>query len=319
MRRAYVACAGALLGLACNSSRARSVEIEAPLEHFVAPAWIELVPPLRLPSRVGSENRVEVYLSLPAAGVVSVTGEGPQASLVLPAGSRAARVERRPFGADPRSSLYGIVDVRATEWTAQGERFSVLRPAFDGPSARLVGYEWARDDENGHAEATAGLVRLVERLAPPARRAAEAEAAKINNQCAGCHAHARAANARPRQHGVANRGTDATGSYQLTSIFSSRAPLEQYFPVEKNLEDRFVRFECATGAAVEVHRDQRRVSCADGSVPWGVVDVKAALAAGDERVQALCASRRSLAARFDGAARTAFAGALVECGAPGAP
>jgi hypothetical protein len=139
------------------------------------------------------------------------------------------------------------------------------------------------------------------------------EAARINNDCAGCHQHGRPPNRRPREHGIANRGTDGSGCYQIQNILSSRVPVENYFPVETNLDDPFVHFDCESTDAL-VDRQAKRVRCADGSVPRGLFDVRAALSASDARAEKLCRARRYVFLHLDETGRQAFSPGFEECG-----
>ena len=60
-------------------------------------------------------------------------------------------------------------------------------------------------------------------------------------------------------------------------------------------------------------RNSARVSCSDGSVPWGHMDLAAALRMGDRRAEEVCRTRASLAAHLDDDGKRVFAAELREC------
>jgi hypothetical protein len=91
-----------------------------------------------------------------------------------------------------------------------------------------------------------------------------------------------------------------------------------------NVDDEFIKFHCfaADGQDNEVvwiqRPDQTKwPSCADGTVPIGVIDVPAGLKAKEIHVTRLCKSRQAFYDRMDDVAKKAFADAFKACGIGG--
>lgn len=290
--------------------------IAAPREHFARSGFVEMVPPLRLPLR-SRRHRTEVWLKIPDGERITTRTVGGRTLLELPPGSGAARVEMTAGRDLAEREEYRVADVRGTRFERAGEAFFVLRPVDTGLDAPLEGWQWHRDSEQEQSLATERMAELAARSLTPEARSRETAAISKSNNCAGCHQHAREANSRFREHGIANRGTDASGCYQVQGVLLSHLPLESYFPIETNLEDPFVRFDCGSDEAL-ASRGGGKVTCRDGSVPWGQLDVRSALQAGDTHARGVCESRRYLFQRLDAEGREAFRAGFEECGL-GAP
>ncbi len=300
---------------ACRSPAADPlvrVTIAAPRDHFARSGFAEMVPPLRLPLR-SLRHRTEVWLKIPDGERITTRALGGRTLLELPPGSEAARVEMTAGRDLAEREEHRVADVRGTRFERTGEAFFVLRPVDTGLDAPLEGWRWRRDSKQEQSIATERMAELAARLLAPEARSREAAAIRKSNDCAGCHQHAREANVRFREHGIANRGTDASGCYQVQGVLLSHLPLESYFPVETNLEDPFVRFDCGSDETV-ARRKNRKVTCPDGTVPQGRLDVRSALRAGDAHAYAVCKSRRYLFERLDAKGREAFRAGFEECG-----
>jgi hypothetical protein len=264
--------------------------------------FVEMVPPLRLPSRVDGSEKIEVWLKLPPTGSLGVKWIEGQArhALTYPPGTVADRIEM----------LDGvhIVDVRGTELGERGaESFHVYRGhGEDG----LLEVMWPRDDAAAQAEATRALVAH-----EIAEGRSQVQSVKINNACGPCHAHAR----EERLAGVPARRTDAAGWFVPETVLLDRVPVEHHRPREMNVDDPFVRFVCpsASGEApaeVVRHDDGTRWPvCAGKVAAVGVLDLPAALAANDAHARQVCDSRRALFSRMDDEARRAYASAFEAC------
>jgi hypothetical protein len=97
------------------------------------------------------------------------------------------------------------------------------------------------------------------------------------------------------------------------------APLETHRARDMNEGDPFIHIACGDGTEASLAagpRRRRHYICADGSVPRGRTDLRAALAAKDAHAKAVCASRAYLAAHMDDDGREAFAESLRECAPP---
>jgi hypothetical protein len=280
---------GLLVGL---SGRVNEVHIDEPAA-WNKRGYVELVPPLLLPTSNDENDDIRVWIKLPEGGRISVD----KGRLVYPAGTVVERVEQ----------VAGrVVDVRGTRFAADGERFHVLRAV----GARLEGFEWSRGDADAQMRATELLQGLLRRSSVDERGIARL--ARLN-VCASCHNHDRA-EAKRQTDARPHRGTDGAGLYVPRSVLEDRAPLDQHRQRERNI-GRFVTVSCGDGPAQLVEEGGVRFyRCANGAVPVGRFDIAAARAAGDSHAAAVCESRRWLRANLDDAGRAAFASAFAACG-----
>jgi hypothetical protein len=290
----------------------QEIRIAEPRDHFSREGYVQMVPPLLLPRR-NERSRVEVWLKLPTGRPIAKRIQGGTPLLELPPGSRAARVESLAVGDDPETWAFSVADVRGTQFNADGELFFALRPENRRFDSALLGWSWRRSSSEEQARASEHLAELAASIVAPHLPQREKAATRYKNACATCHQHGRRVNERPGEHGVANRATDASGCYQIQNVLVSHLPLETYFPLETNLDSPFVSFDCGDQEAL-VDWSERRVSCADGRIPWGRLDVRAALRGADEHARAVCASRKYLYDHLDEPGRRAFHDGFEECG-----
>jgi hypothetical protein len=116
--------------------------------------------------------------------------------------------------------------------------------------------------------------------------------------------------------GIVNRGSDDSGFFQVATVLADRVPIEIHRVFNPNADDPFIRFVCGEGdAPAVVDRGKLgSVKCPGGEVPEGVLDLPAALRAGDAHARRVCLSRRYLYDRLDEAGRDAWRDAMAECG-----
>jgi hypothetical protein len=283
--------------------------------HWRDNGFVEMVPPVRLPSDKSARDRIAVWLKVG-------TGEGQKinarrladgrVTLVFPPGTVADRVE---------SMGDAVIDVRGTTLDDGGvERFHVYVAEEEAPSA-LVGWEWRRGDFDAEASATRALLAQLHKTRrrmkgePPPSEQQHRNSIMIyerNNNCGACHAHDKP----PTTRGNAvHRATDASGFFVPLSVLAAELPLERHRPWEMNVGDPFLTLRCESGAPRLVERGfARSYVCAGAEVPTARLDVPRALAADDERARAMCASRRYLHEHMSDDARALFADAFVACG-----
>jgi hypothetical protein len=307
----------------CVSTRARApverVEIDTPQTHWAREGFVEMVPPVRLPSSTRDADDVAVWLKIPDGGVIETRWSDAREGWVLafPPGTVADRVEQRGSG-DRRA----VVDVRGTRIGEGGEEWMhTLRRAEAGPDASLFGYEWPRSNPDAHAVATEKLLaELAHR--PPGNTMSEAartrmlDSVRTKNQCVTCHVYERPDNRFEGEHGLVNRGTDASGFFTPQTVLLEVVPLEPYGGWDRNLDDPAVAIECPDGAATQrsKSKDKRkraRVVCRNAAVPRGRLDVSALPR---ERLDRLCRARRYLFDHLDARGREVYASALDACG-----
>jgi len=144
------------------------------------------------------------------------------------------------------------------------------------------------------------------------RRTAFLRDVEGKNACAQCHAISRRINATQREHGLVNRGTDASGFFTPWTLFADAIPLETYGGNDRSETDRWVTIACPSGAEPTAAADGR-ARCPNNEVPLGTYDLTGALREGDSRALRICTGRRVLGEHFSEALRLRFASALGEC------
>jgi hypothetical protein len=289
-----------------------AVWIADPEQHWKGGGFVEMVPPIRLPSDPTGNDRIAVYLSLPPAIRVEASGRPGDATLRFPPGTIADRVESLGFVGGDGIRRWTVIDVRGTTFLDGGrERFHVLRPSRDTPLCPLQGYEWTRGDGAAARTATGLLVEQLRRHEPRADRGRF----RRQNGCASCHQPDRPASSSADRRGP-HRATDASGLFVPVSVLQDGAPIEAHRPRDMNADDPFVQVRCGLDPApLRRFRDgARRFTCDDGSVPRATRDIRAGLAAGDPYTRAVCASRRALFEHMDASARDLFVAAFRACG-----
>jgi len=289
---------------------ARRLRIEEPDDFWAREGYVELITPLAPPTRRDGSSRIEVWLRIPDGARITRDATG---ALVLPPGSEADRVERIRVGEE-----WIVADVRGARM-GEGIRFlRLLRPERAGRGSALLGYEWPDERRDLGRQVHEVLGDLIRSGGGVAREGVDRErfASLLDSRggCVQCHARRQPDRTHVSQ-GTPYRATDALGWYSPLAVLRDGAPIERYRPRDLNHEREAVRLSCPDGEA-EVARDARGgafVRCADGGIAWGHLDLRAALAAGEERAQGVCASRRYLLAHMDEATRDAFQASLAPC------
>jgi hypothetical protein len=289
------------------------VAIEEPATYWERSGFVEMVPPIRLPSAEGRE-RIAVWLRIPDGERIGVVpGAGGRPTLTFPSGAVADRLDMRD-GEEAGS----VQDVRGTRFELGREVFHVLRPI--GPS-RLVGVEWPRGDEAASREATATMrAQLAWAMGTNAATLRGRRALDLFerlNDCGGCHVHNKPEErASANRSGLPNRASDANGLYTIATVLDVGAPLETHRALDRNENDPYVSVACLDGntARLQPRGEQRHFVCADGSVPYATLDLERALAHEDPHARAVCRSRRYLYDHMDATGRSTFAAAFTACG-----
>jgi hypothetical protein len=299
----------------------RTERIQHP-DYWRRMGYAEMVPSLRLPTTHDATDIIRVYVRVPPEHWISahyLKAQGRR-TLLFPAGTRADRVESMRYRTDRGEFRETPMDVRGTLIEADGApRFHCLRPESGKPLAPLLGWSWPANDPAAREEATRRIMALASRVGtpidgPPLSGNALRALGRLND-CAHCHIanhrHETSVDAAP----FPRRETDASGFYVPLSVLHSEVALAATRPLDPNAGDPYVDVRCGTEPARLVHDgDWIWYRCADGRVPVGRRDVRAALAAGDSYTEEVCRSRRYLHEHMDRAARQAFAASFRECG-----
>jgi len=297
----------------------RRIEAPASIPALTSGAWelgdaepnrrdppIELVAAVRPPTSADGRVRILTFLALPRGGQLGVDALG---ALRVPPGTLALRIEALAESGDDEAPQPGwrILDARATLFDRSGERFHMLRP---GPTAGVMsGLSWPRSNE-GTAHARDAIATMVSTGA--FARGSDVDSAEMIsklqriNDCASCHVPSRKESLSPAA--LVQKGTDASGSFQLAAVLSDDAPFEVYRARDANLGDPFVEARCD---GVVIPSGVR--ACPDGQRARGHYRMSTALAAGDRHAGRVCTSRRALLARMDADAARAYTSIVAEC------
>ncbi|HEY4223006.1 MAG TPA: hypothetical protein VGO62_16730 [Myxococcota bacterium] len=290
------------------------LSIDDGIEHWRTRGFIELTPPVHLPTDPVESDRIAVWLNVPAEQKITVRTVNGHPQLHFPPGTTADRVET--YVTDK-----GVVvgDVRGSTLSESGELFHVYVPAGADVTSPLLGWQWHRNDERAERAATNLLVDHLSntRTIHDARMPKQAivDDYQKNNACAKCHQKDKPENLADMR--AIHRGTDDTGWYVPESVLQSTVPLEIHRARDMNVDDKFLSLECPSGRTPTLDENDegsRKYVCTDGRVPVGTLDVAAGMKAHDAHVRGVCASRKYLQDHMDDAARAAFAEAFTACG-----
>ncbi|MEM6992715.1 MAG: hypothetical protein AAF721_19530 [Myxococcota bacterium] len=285
-----------------------ALSIEDPRGYWAKEGFVQLVPPIHLPSSNHQRDEVEIWMRVDKGSTIeelSPGKDGAPVGLRFPPGSVLDRVE---YG-EIRGKRY-VVDVRGTRTDDAGaQHFHVYRRGKRG----LFGFEWARQDEAAHARATEALIEGLGGLLPEGEpEPAWFQSVRAKNACADCHGLSRQTNTTQGEFGLVNRGTDASGYFTPWTIMTNEIPLERYGGHDRSETDRYTDIRCPAGSA-ETTADDGRARCDGGAVPVGKYALQEALAAGEPRALQVCTARKQLAAHFSAGLRERFAQPLQEC------
>lgn len=285
-------------------------------EDWLREGYVEMVSPIRPPSSEDGHTRIAVYVRFPASGRIRALESGEGWTLALPVGTSADRVEL--YGDGPRdaapSAAWRVLDVRGISIVASGDasgrQLRVLRPK-GLESGELFGITWPWGGAQSGATAILGELVLRRFIAAP-DRPAERERAAVRlrrlNDCPACHVPRSPGRRTERDPGIVNRGTDASGLFQVASVLRDRLPFETYRPRDMNRGDPLIARFCGVNRV-----DDLTARCPDGSILEGELNVREGLKRGDPHTRRVCESRRALARHLEESGLVAFREALTEC------
>lgn len=287
------------------------LRIDDPLEHHVREGFMQLVPPVHMPSSSAQRDQVEIWVKVPDDALIELSFDpAGRPTLEFPPGTLADRVEWFGTGDERR-----IVDIRGTRIEADGaQTFYVYRPTAPDPRAPLFGLEWARGDAALQQVATEYFVAKVAEHAPvagmpEARRTKILDGVRARNACAGCHGLSRPENETPRQHGLVDRGTDRSGLFTPQTVLWDEVPLEVYGAHDRSWDDPAIEVRCA---GTPVTGPGRR--CPDGGIARGRLRWDATEPEAKALQSAVCEGRRGLLAHMTHESSANIASVLEPCG-----
>lgn len=281
--------------------------------------FVELVPPVRLPTTHDYRDHIQIWLRFPEDGQIEVRRLEEQGRYTLrsPPGTRTDRVEYIRYGVDDRWAAT-VIDVRGWRIGSHGpERFHVLRSTSAEPLAPLAGWSWPAGRERAQTIATRKLLHMVSTTRrpldrPPLEGDALERFARLN-ECFRCHQPNKELDPTVDEAPIPRRATDASGCYALVMMLAREVPLSNARPVDLNVKDPYVRIRCG-GEIVDFPPDTERPDCPEGSTPMAFRDIEEGLEDGDEHTRRVCKGRRYIHRHMSDEGRAAFAEAFRECG-----
>lgn len=282
--------------------------------------FVEMVPPVRLPTTHDHRDVTRVWMRIPQGATIAVDWLEDQRRYTLrpPSDTRADRVEYQRYRSE-RGWAEAVVDVRGWTLGKRGPaRFCVLRSSGGRPADPLVGWSWPAGDPEAQHAATRALLQLVTESERPVERPAldrdSAELFARRNDCYECHQANKRLDPWADSNTMPQRATDASGGYSLVMLLARKVPLSRARPVDKNVTDPYVRVMCDDRVLDFPARTEQPRCPRSEIMPMAFRDVARGLADGDAYTQRVCAARGYVYAHMLDAGRRAFAEAFRECG-----
>ncbi len=277
------------------------------IRYWADSGFHEMVPPLRIPTDRTLTDTIQVWLKLPETGKVSVKkifdSSRYRYTLIYPPGTIADRVEF------DQGSSEGVGDVRGARIDESGgSYFHVYETAPEHDPHFLEGYEWKRSTGAVDVEAGKALVHLYY----PGGESAESRSFANHNHCANCHQPNL-----PTPIVMApsfNYESDSRGFFQEITELGNGMTVRNHREWDLNADDPFIKVGCnGEPAMIVTTTTSRGYECSNNAVPFGTLDLKAALAAEDPHALKVCESRGYLFDHMDVASQSIFAEAAAEC------
>ncbi len=279
--------------------------------------FVEMVPPVRLPTDKSIHEFIMVWLRIPAGKKVSVQwlADEKRYTLKFPPGTVADRIDGGEHAKQAMFTVDGIADVRGARIDADGRTWWHVYEPVPGESSKwLRGFSWLRAGPVGDSLAGDSLVALYYPGAPPRAKTEMATFRRLN-QCTACHQKNRPIPTTATGNGRAKPETDADGFYQPITVLSDTMTLVNIRPWDLNADDPYITVRCGKDKAELTTKGgfYRRYICADHVVPVGTLDMAAALEHKDPHALEVCAARKYLYEHMTAEDRKLFAPAFAEC------
>ncbi|GEM_PF-5665985 len=133
----------AITAHAPSATEVLRIRIVRPHVFWRAQGFVELVPPIRLPTTHDERDVIRVLVRVPRSAVIELSGgrAGEPPTLAWPPGTRVDRVEFLRSPSDP--NIMTAMDVRGmTVLNTGAHECHVLRPTSNRPNAELEGWSW---------------------------------------------------------------------------------------------------------------------------------------------------------------------------------
>ncbi len=276
-----------------------------------------MVPPVRLTEDKSIDEKIMVWLRIPAGQKVQVQwlANENRYTLRFPPQTVTDRIDGGENQKQAMFTVNGITDVRGARVGADGSTlWHVYEPVPGKSSGWLSGYEWLRTGPVGDNLAADRLIKLYYPGAP-AKAKQEMAVFRRLNQCGACHQPDRPVPTTAASDGDSTPETDADGFYQPITVLTDTMTLVNDRPWDLNVGDPSITVWCGTHRAKLTTRGDmcRRYTCPNQLVPIGKLDMAAALEHRDPHALNVCAARKYLYEHMTDQGRKAFGRGFREC------
>ncbi len=287
------------------------------ISYWQQSGFVEMVPPVWLPTDLSIHEYVRVWLHIPAGEKLSVQWLPDQKryTLKFPPGTVADRIDGGENQKQAMFTVNGIADVRGAKIAADGKTWWHVYEPVPGESSKwLRGYAWLRTGPVGDNLAADSLIKLYYPGAP-AKAKQEIALFRRLNQCGACHQANRPVPTTETKDGESFSETDADGFFQPITVLTDSMTLVNDRPWDLNVDDPYITVWCGQQKAKLTTKDDtyRRYSCPHQAVPTGKLDMLAALKHQDAHALGVCAARKYLYEYMEEDGRKAFAPFFAEC------
>lgn len=287
------------------------------ISYWQQSGFVDMVPPVRLPTDKSIQEYVMVWLRIPAGENISVRWLPDQKryTLKFPPGTVADRIDDGENQKQAMFTVNGIADVRGATIAADGKTWWHVYEPVPGKSSKwLKGFEWLRTGPAGDNLAADSLIKLYYPGAPAKARQEMAEFRTLN-QCGACHQVNRPIPKTATAAGLSTPETDDDGFFQPITILTDSMTLVNNRPWDLNVGDPYITVWCGNDKAKLTTKGDsyRRYICPDHRAPVGKLDMAAALQHKDPHALKVCAAREYLYQHMTEVGRKAFASDFAEC------
>ncbi|MGH8273437.1 MAG: hypothetical protein ACRES9_04140 [Gammaproteobacteria bacterium] len=301
-----------------------AVRIPNRIGYWAQHGFVDMVPPVRLPTDKTTNEKIMVWLRIPAGKKITVQWLADQKryTLKFPPGTVTDRIDS---GENQKQAMFvvnGIADVRGARIDADGRTWWHVYEPVPGESSKwLRGYAWLRIGPKGDNRAADSLIKLYYPGAP-AKAKQEMAVFRRLNQCSACHRINRPVPTKTLPLKflghvifVATPETDGDGFFQPITVLTDTMTLVNSRAWDLNAGDPYIMVWCGKDKAKLTTRGDswRRYLCPDRGVPVGKLDMAAALKHKDPHALKVCVARKYLYQHMNEKGRKDFARFFAEC------
>lgn len=316
-----------LMFLCCTAAFGQNIDLHAVripnrLSYWPQHGFVQMVPPVKLPTTKSIHEYIMVWLRIPTGEKITVGWLPKQKryTLKFPPGTVADRIDGGENQKQAMFTVNGISDVRGARIGAKGRTWwHVYEPVPGESSNWLKGFEWLRTSAHEDDLAADSFIKLYY-PGVPAKAKREMAVFRKLNQCGACHHRNRPIPTIVKKGSVVFPGatfpeTDADGFFQPITVLTDAMTLVNSRPWDRNVGAPYITVRCGDHKArLTIKGDTyRRYTCPDHRAPVGTLDMATALKHKSPHALKVCASRRYLYEHMTAKGRKDFARDFAEC------